>query len=449
MNKRAVGIVRVSQVAGRSGESFASPSEQRERIEQACERDELELIDVHEELDVSGGKPLDARPGLSAAVESVERGDAQVVAAAYFDRLFRSLTTQAEVIDRVERAGGQVLAVDVGRVTNGTAGQWLSGTMLGAVAEYYRRSSGERIGAAQARAIARGVPIGPVPPGYLRDSDKRYIVDPVSGPIVRDAFQMRANGESVESVRMFLREHGIERSEAGVRKMFRSRLYRGEIHYGDLEPNLSAHEPLVDCDVFERASKANAPRGRLSKRPHLLARLGVLRCGSCGSRMVVGTQRRGEKTYSFYWCCCPRSDCEHRVAIQTHIVEDVVWRTVRDAMRDAQGRANALSGAETALSRLSRLSSAQEGYESALRVFSLSGAENEPAAIERLNELRAVRDDAQAEVDRLKPTREVIVDDPDSLDFDLRRKAIQLAVRRAVVAPGGRGAERITVELAL
>jgi len=38
---------------------------------------------VLEELDVSGGKPLDERPGLSAAVASIEAGNAEVVASAY------------------------------------------------------------------------------------------------------------------------------------------------------------------------------------------------------------------------------------------------------------------------------------------------------------------------------------------------------------------------------
>jgi len=36
--RRAVGIVRVSRVSGRDGESFASPDEQRQRIEVECER---------------------------------------------------------------------------------------------------------------------------------------------------------------------------------------------------------------------------------------------------------------------------------------------------------------------------------------------------------------------------------------------------------------------------
>jgi DNA invertase Pin-like site-specific DNA recombinase len=121
--RRAIGIVRVSQKKDREGESFVSPADQRARIRAACERDGLRLVNLFDELDVSGGKPLDERPGLGPAVRAVERGEAEVIAAAYFDRLFRSLAVQAEVVDRVERAGERVLAVDVGRVTNGSAAQ--------------------------------------------------------------------------------------------------------------------------------------------------------------------------------------------------------------------------------------------------------------------------------------------------------------------------------------
>jgi hypothetical protein len=55
---RIVGVVRVSRVGGREGEAFVSPSEQRKRIEDACARDGLELVEVFEELDVSGGAAL-------------------------------------------------------------------------------------------------------------------------------------------------------------------------------------------------------------------------------------------------------------------------------------------------------------------------------------------------------------------------------------------------------
>src|SRR5712691_6000082 len=72
--RRAVGVVRVSRVGDRDGESFVSPSEQLERIATACARDGLELTEVLEELNVSGGALLERRSGLRRAVELVEAG---------------------------------------------------------------------------------------------------------------------------------------------------------------------------------------------------------------------------------------------------------------------------------------------------------------------------------------------------------------------------------------
>jgi DNA invertase Pin-like site-specific DNA recombinase len=170
--KRAVAMIRVSQVKGREGEFFASPELQRERIEQVCQREGLQLVQIYDELDVSRGKPLDKRPGLSRAVAAIETGRAEVVAAALFDRLCRSLQTQAEVIERVEAAGGQVMAVDVGQITNGTAARRLNGTMHGAMAEYFRRQPREKSAEAVARAVARGVAPFPRPAlGYRRVPD--------------------------------------------------------------------------------------------------------------------------------------------------------------------------------------------------------------------------------------------------------------------------------------
>ena len=83
------------------------------------------------EIDVSGKLPLSKRPGLLAAIEMIEAGRADQLVVAYFDRLVRSLKVQLEVIERVERAGGEIFALDHGKLTNGTAAQRLSTNMLG------------------------------------------------------------------------------------------------------------------------------------------------------------------------------------------------------------------------------------------------------------------------------------------------------------------------------
>lgn len=444
MGRRAIGIVRVSERKGRDGESFASPEDQRDRLQAACERDGLELIACYEEIDVSGGTPLERRHGLRQAVEAVEAGEADVVMVAYFDRLVRSLRVQDEVVSRVERAGGRVVALDFGRVTGESAAQWLSGTMIGAVSEYYRRSVRERSGEAQARAVARGVAPWPnVPPGYRRRQDGRLEPDPELAPVVAEAFRMRAAGRPIREIRAYLADHGVRRSFHGVTSMLRSRIYLGEIHFGKLV-NLQAHEPIVTPELWRAVQRVTVPRGRRAKSDRLLARLGVLRCATCGARMIVGTQTQGGRRYAFYRCV-PTGDCPQRVTVSAELAERVVVDAVREALADEQGQASADRDAREAEAALER---AQADLDAAIRAF--TGLEDEPAARDRLAELREVRDRAQAHADRLRSLRAAVTinaaDDWDSLTLDEQRALIKATVERATVAPG-RGPGRITVEL--
>src|SRR5262249_49365182 len=229
--RRAVGVVRVSRL----GDDPVSPSEQAERIQQACARDGLALVATLDETNVSGGAALERRHGLRQAVERVEAGQADVVVVAYFDRLVRSLAVQREVVERIEQAGGAIVAVDVGEVRADTASRWLSSTMLGMVAEYHRRVTAERTREAQVRAIAEGRPtFAQIPPGLRRRKDGRLEPHPTEARVILDAFKLRAEGATVREVRAFLREHGIERSHYGTQAILRSRMYLGELHFGAL-----------------------------------------------------------------------------------------------------------------------------------------------------------------------------------------------------------------------
>ena len=436
---KAIGIVRVSQVRGREGDSFASPNEQRQRIEDECERRELRLLEVIDELDVSGGKPLHQRQGLKLAVEAVEAGEAQVLVAAYFDRLVRSLHVQDELVSRVEAAGGSVLAVDVGKVTNGSAAQWLSSTLLGGVAEYHRRVTAERVADAQARAIARGVaPWKNTTPGYTRNEDGVFCPNE-KAPAVVKAFQMRAAGKSVRECREYLLRHGVKRTRAAVSRLFHDRAVLGELHFGELH-NLEAHEPIVSPELFAAAGRASAPRGRKGKKSDLLlARLGVLRCASCNSRLVAGLANQG--TTPLYRC--KNDDCKRKVTISARVVEPMVIEHVKARIADVEGRATAEA---LAVNAIARRDTAQAKLDAAIRALAELG--DEPAAIETLSKLRAARDVAREEVDQLGG--ETVVErvrgaaDWDRLTRGERRDLIRLHAPLVTIRPG-RG-DRVAIE---
>jgi site-specific DNA recombinase len=435
----------VSRVGDRDGDRFVSPREQSERIRSVAERDGLKLVDTIEELDVSGGAPLTKRHGLRRAVEMVESGEAEVVVVAYFDRLVRSLTVQAEVVERIERAGGAILAVDVGEVRADTASRWLSSTMLGLVAEYHRRSTSERTADAKLRAVMRGVPPFPnVPPGYRRRKDGTLEPDK-HADAVAEAFRLRAEGATVMQVREHLRQSGVDRSFHGTQALLRSRIPLGELRFGELV-NEHAHEAIVDAEMWRKVQRQVVSRGRRPKSERLLARLGVLRCGTCGARMVIGTTVQGRRRtpYTFYRCN-PTSDCPRRVTISADIAESAVIAAVKEILSGVIGSASADTGIAAARDGVRR---AEDELDAAIRAF--TGLDDVEAARERLTVLRDARDAARDRLEGLQdsvlPVVTLTADDWDLLTLEERRELIRAVVDRAVVAPGRGGDGRVTVE---
>ena len=456
--QRVIGLVRVSEVGDREGDSFASPGQQLDRIKQACDTQGAQLMAAYEELDVSGGRPLDKRPGLRQAVEAVEAGEADVIMAAYFDRLFRSLSTQAEAVQRVEAAGGKVVALDSGAISNGTAAEWLHGTMLGAMAEHTQRTARERSGASVRRRVLDGiVPYPTLPLGYVRDADGRAQVVDELREVVAEAFALRASGQPFAAVRRYLAERGHHLSYRSVQIMLKSPLYIGELRHGKegnphrvVNPN--ACEAIVDRAVWEAVQRMRTTGGRAPKSERLLARLGVLRCASCGSAMVAGgqTARWGDTTrrYAFYKCGnvpeCPAPVTISAEAVEAYLVERVraaAADVVETTSLDAQARAAA-----------ARIETTQAQLDRALRRMLLVDAEGEAAALDVVEALRVERDEAMTEAARLATATAgaplSAAADWERLSFDGQRSIVAAVVASATVARGrGAVADRVAVEL--
>jgi hypothetical protein len=267
--------------------------------------------------------------------------------------------------------------------------------------------------------------------------------------VVRACWARRAAGATVEEVWRDLQAAGITITYSGVYQMLHSRVYLGELHFGEFKPNLEAHEPLVDRGTWEAVQRARSPTGRKPPSDRLLARLGVLRCGSCNSPMggstATGATSKGGgggRKYPIYRCgnkACPRP-----MSILTKLAEQAVTTAVRDALAGVKEGASADQDAREAEEALER---AQDDLDAAIRAFAV--VQGEPVALERLAQLRDARDRARAravELRGLSRALVVSVDDWDALSLDGRRELIRLVVARAVVLPG-RGAGRVRVIL--
>lgn len=128
------------------------------------------------ELVVDGGysaKDL-RRPGIVRALDELSAGWADVLVVAKLDRLSRSLIDFAGVIDRAQREGWELVALDLGVDTTTPAGKLMANVMA-SFADYERELVAQRTRHALAAKKARGARLGG--PRVLDPAVRARIVD--------------------------------------------------------------------------------------------------------------------------------------------------------------------------------------------------------------------------------------------------------------------------------
>jgi DNA invertase Pin-like site-specific DNA recombinase len=110
----------------------------------------------------ASAKTLTGRPALDAALDAVQSGDADVLVVAKLDRLSRSVADFAALLDRAQRKGWGLVALDLGVDTTTPAGELVANVMA-AVAQWERRTIGQRTREGLAAKRASGVRLGRPP----------------------------------------------------------------------------------------------------------------------------------------------------------------------------------------------------------------------------------------------------------------------------------------------
>lgn len=109
--------------------------------------------------DVASGKSMKGRSELSAALDALDRGEADTLMVAKLDRLARSTIDFARIAERAERKGWSLVALDVNVDTTSASGRLML-DVVAAFASYERRLISDRTKAGLAAKRAQGVRLG-------------------------------------------------------------------------------------------------------------------------------------------------------------------------------------------------------------------------------------------------------------------------------------------------
>lgn len=188
---RAITYGRVS--TGRQAASGLSLGDQEETLAAVVAQRGWIHLDHVTDPGISGRKMTNRR-GLLAALERLDRGEADVLVASKVDRVARSTTDFARLLDRAEKKGWKVVVLDVDVDTTTAAGR-LVVEVVSAAAAFESRRIGERVKATHAVRRAQGKRAGQPP--LLPDKVRRRIVRERAKRLSLGAIATQLNEEGV------------------------------------------------------------------------------------------------------------------------------------------------------------------------------------------------------------------------------------------------------------
>jgi len=209
--RRAVGYVRVS-----TEEQAQGPRAQRDALHRYARAHGLDLVEVHEDLGVSGAAPIDERPGLLAAFDAIDLYRAHVFLVAKRDRIARDVIVAAMVERLVTRAGARIESADGAANGDGPEAEMMRG-ILAVFAQFERALIRTRTRAALAAKKARCERTGSVPYGFkLAEDDVRLEDAPEEQRFIRLAAELRSTGLSYAAIGKRLTLAGYDPRKRGA-----------------------------------------------------------------------------------------------------------------------------------------------------------------------------------------------------------------------------------------
>jgi site-specific DNA recombinase len=325
----------------------------------------LALDDRYDDGGYSGGTL--ERPALQRLMRDIEAGRVDTVVCYKIDRLSRSLTDFAKLVDVFERNSVTFVSVTQSFCTTTSMGR-LTLNILLSFAQFERELAGERIRDKFAASRAKGMWMGGHPPLGYDVKDRKLVVNPAEAELVRLIFrrfldlgsalllirELNAQGHRTKS---WTTQAGTSRAgrpfdKGTLYKILRNRTYVGEaVHKGKSYPG--EHDPIVDHGTWVHDVLAsNAKRRGNEARARTPAPFrGLMRCTNCSSAMTPTHTRRRGRLYRYYVCLgasrrghdtCPvrsiaASEVEGLVLEQVRRLlgsPDLVARTITAVRRD-------------------------------------------------------------------------------------------------------------------
>ena len=294
-------------------------------------------------IDRAFSAKTDNRPEFQQMIKDSGKKLFDVVLVWKFDRFARNRFDSANYKMILKKNGVHLISV-MEPIAEGSQGILVE-TLLEGMAEYYSAELSEKVIRGQTENALKGKCTGGTGTiGYKIDDAKFYHLDPLTAPLVLEAFQRYDNGDKMVEIVNFLNDKGVRNMLGGkmthssVNTMLKNRRYIGELSFRDIVVP-DAIPVIVPKDLFDRVQKRldknkRAPACSKADEEYLLTT--KLFCGKCGALMFgeSGTSATG-RTYYYYKCANVkrRKGCNKKT-VQKEWLEDLVVRETMKLIQD-------------------------------------------------------------------------------------------------------------------
>ena len=304
------------------------------------------IRDHYDDGGFSGGS-LD-RPGLQKLLADIRERRIDIVVVYKVDRLTRSLTDFAKLVELFDAHGVAFVSVTQSFNTTTSMGRLTLNVLL-SFAQFEREVTGERIRDKIAASKKKGLWVGGVVPLGYEVKDRKLMVNEEEAATVRLIFSRYLDLGSLSALQRDLREQGIvtrKRTLSSGRAiggraltngplahMLRNRMYLGEINHRD-KSYPGEHAPIIDPRLFEAVQTKlteNRQERRLRRQSSNALLMGKL-FDDRGNPMTPTYAIKKGVRYRYYVSCVLNQGRKEEAGSFPRVAAEAVERIVLDAI---------------------------------------------------------------------------------------------------------------------
>lgn len=319
----------------REGASF---TEQRSVIARYAEREGLTIVEWFREVETAAKQ---GRPIFTAMAKRLRRGEAGGFIVHKVDRSSRNYHDWADINDLADEGFDVRFASD--NLDLSTRGKRLLADVQAVFATDYIRNLKEEVRKGIDGRLKQGLLPWGAPLGYVNNGQRGKVktIDPVTGPMVRRAFELYATGTySLDTLCVELRRMGLRNRQGGrvtkngLSAMLNNPFYIGLIaHKKGGAVYKGVHEPLIGKKLFDRVQALLSGKTQKQAKRNVFRYRRMFRCAECGYSLI-GELQKGHVYYRCHTKSCPLTGIREEV-LEAAVARAYVTLQLTDTQRTA------------------------------------------------------------------------------------------------------------------